>query len=111
MRRYVNVDLSTVNRKFGHYDWKGSVGKTFKFEFEGQTGDILIKNVRIHEDGKNVSILLSYNGVEKEFSSHKITTGNIVTLVKKIYFVQDYKIGDIIKTNDGKDLVVIGFSL
>lgn len=111
MRRYVNVDLSTVNRKFGHYDWKGSIGKTFKFEFEGQTGDILIKNVRIHEDGKNVSILLSYNGVEKEFSSHKIRTGNIVTLVKKIYFVQDYKIGDIIKTNDGKELVVIGFSL
>ena len=111
MRRYVNVDLSTVNRKFGHYDWKGSIGKKFKFEFEGQTGDILIKNVRIHEDGKNVSILLSYNGVEKEFSSQKIRTGNIVTLVKKIYFVQDYKIGDIIKTDDGKELVVIGFSL
>jgi len=35
MRRHVNVDLSTINKKHGHYDWKGSVGNTFKFEFDG----------------------------------------------------------------------------
>ena len=111
MKRYVNVDLSTVNRKFGHYDWKGSIGKTFKFEFEGQTGDILIKGVRVHDDQKNVSIMLSYNGVEKEFPSRRIRGGNIITLVNRLYHVQEYKIGDIIKTDDGKEFVVIGISL
>lgn len=111
MRRHVNVDLSTINKKHGHYDWKGSIGNTFKFEFDGQTGDILIKGVRVHDDQKNVSILLSYDGIEKEFSSQKIRNGNIITLVNRLYHVQEYNIGDVIKTDDGKELVVIGFSL
>ena len=105
---YATVDLQSLRDDNGHVDWVNSTGKTIKYTYMDNSGEILVKQVI---DDK--TILLEANNRIIPYSISSIINGQIIKLVNKTgkqskngHYKSTYSVGDIVKYKSQQYLIL-----